>query len=418
MRSRKAFTLIELLVVIGIIAILSIVVVLTLSPAEILRQGRDSNRVSDMTTVNTALGVYGAGGGTSLGSSNVVYVSIPDPAATSTAGDQCQGLGLISLPATYSYQCSASSTYRNVNGTGWIPVNFSSVSAGSPLGSLPVDPVNTSSSRNYYTYTTNGSQYEVTSVMESQKYGLGGSNDVIGTDGGTLASVYEKGTKLGLEPLDYGDTSLVGLWTFAEGSSSIAYDYSGNNATGSWSGTATGTNGYYSPGKIGAWAGYFNGSDDSVPTSYSNLPIGNSARSVFAWIYFTGSTSTNNYVIDSYGHNGTSAGVSALWISNGVLYFRGDSPDWATTLAVTPNAWHFVGYTYSGNNMTVYYDGRSQTTSLAINTVMSMTYLNNAAIGEDSPWGGGYFSGLIDDVRIYNRALSVGEISAMYAGGK
>ena len=30
----------------------------------------------------------------------------------------------------------------------------------------------------------------------------------------------------------------------------------------------------------------------------------------------------------------------------------------------------------------------------------------------------GYFNGLIDDVRIYNRALSAAEISAMYNGGK
>jgi hypothetical protein len=29
-----------------------------------------------------------------------------------------------------------------------------------------------------------------------------------------------------------------------------------------------------------------------------------------------------------------------------------------------------------------------------------------------------YFSGLIDDVRIYNRALSASEIQAMYNGGK
>jgi hypothetical protein len=29
-----------------------------------------------------------------------------------------------------------------------------------------------------------------------------------------------------------------------------------------------------------------------------------------------------------------------------------------------------------------------------------------------------YFPGLIDDVRIYNRALSAAQIAAMYAGGK
>jgi len=43
---RSAFTLIELLIVIAIIAILSIVVILVLNPAQLLKQSRDSNRVS------------------------------------------------------------------------------------------------------------------------------------------------------------------------------------------------------------------------------------------------------------------------------------------------------------------------------------------------------------------------------------
>src|ERR1022692_3969030 len=180
----KGFTLIELLVVIAIIAILSVVVILTLNPVELLRQSRDSSRVSDMATLSSALGIYAEDVGGSMGSPNVVYVSIPEPLATSTAGDQCLGLGLLTLPSLYSYHCAASSTYRNVNGTGWIPLNLTSISSGAPVGSLPIDPFNTSSSRFYYTYTTDGTQYEVTSAMESSKYKLGGSNDVISGDGG------------------------------------------------------------------------------------------------------------------------------------------------------------------------------------------------------------------------------------------
>ena len=240
-KSRRGFTLIELLVVIAIIAILSVVVILTLNPAELLRQSRDSNRVADMGTLTTALGIFSEDQSSgSLGSANTVYVSIPDPSATSTLGDQCQGLGLPTLPSTYAYHCAASSTYRNTNGQGWIPVSFSSISVGSPFGSFPVDPINTSSTRNYYTYATNGTQYEVTAPMESQKYKLGGSGDVIGGDGATLSTVYAKGSNLSLEPLDYGDASLVGYWPLTEGTGTVAYDYSGSNATGTWIGTATG----------------------------------------------------------------------------------------------------------------------------------------------------------------------------------
>lgn len=213
MHPTEGFTLIELLVVIAIIAVLAVVVVLTLNPAELLRQSRDSNRLSDLATMSNAINLYNTDQGSSpaysLGTSNTVYVSIPDPTATTTAGDQCQGLNLITLPATYTYHCAASSTYRNVNGTGWIPVNLASTTTGSPLGALPIDPTNNTSSHLYYSYETNGSQYEMTSVMESQKYGPGGSNDVVSNDGGTLANTYTKGTNLAIEPLNYGGAGKI-----------------------------------------------------------------------------------------------------------------------------------------------------------------------------------------------------------------
>ena len=141
MLKSKGFTLIELLVVIAIIAILAVVVVLTLNPIELLRQSRDSNRVSDMATLVTAINLYNTDqsgvSGYSLGAANTIYVSIPDPMASTTAGDQCQGLGLGSLPATYAYHCAESSTFKNIDGTGWIPINFKTISSGSRSATFP-----------------------------------------------------------------------------------------------------------------------------------------------------------------------------------------------------------------------------------------------------------------------------------------
>ena len=137
---RRAFTLVELLIVVAVIAVLSVIVILILNPAELLKQSRDSNRISDLLTLKTALSFYEAQGGSSLGNASTSYVSIFDPLATSSAGDQCQGLGLPSLPSGWSYQCAASSTYRNIDGTGWIPVNFSASQLEPPISQLPVDP--------------------------------------------------------------------------------------------------------------------------------------------------------------------------------------------------------------------------------------------------------------------------------------
>ncbi len=169
----KGFTLIELLVVIAIIAILAVVVVLTLNPAQLLAQSRDANRLSDLATLNSAINLYttdqGGASNFSLGTSSVTYVSIPDPNATSTAGTDCSLMSGNFL-AGGSFHCAASSTYRNASTTGWLPINFNSISAGSPFGSLPVDPVNSTSSNLYYTYESFGSTFRVTAVPESQKY--------------------------------------------------------------------------------------------------------------------------------------------------------------------------------------------------------------------------------------------------------
>jgi prepilin-type N-terminal cleavage/methylation domain-containing protein len=190
---RKGFTLIELLVVIAIIAILAVVVVLTLNPAELLRQSRDANRVSDLATLNSAINLYitdqGGSNGFSLGSSSVTYLSVPDPAATTTAGTNCAGLGTNFTSGTY-FDCSASSTYRNASGQGWIPINFSSISSGIPFGSLPVDPVNATSSDLYYSYQTNGTTFRLVASPESQKdTAAAGANPSMFTSGSN-ASLY------------------------------------------------------------------------------------------------------------------------------------------------------------------------------------------------------------------------------------
>src|ERR1022692_163019 len=363
---RKAFTLIELLVVIAILAVLAVVVVLTLNPAGLLQEGRDSSRVSDMATLNTGISLYTADATVaSLGSANTVYVSVPDPTATSTAGDQCQGLGLISLPAGWSYQCAASSTFRKTDGTGWIPANLSQASFGTPLSMLPIDPTNTSSSRRYYAYATDGNgHFEVTSVMESAKYQLGGSGDVISGDGGTLASVYEKGSKLGLEPLDYGDPSLVGLWTFDEGTGSTTYDYSGSNATGSWNGTPAGTSGYYSAGKIGGWAGTFDGSSTYASVPYK--PVGQSQVTVSMWEWFS---STHNTYPEAFGCVGSiyfGPGTGAVGKSDLHVYGATSGVMSVASPSNQPtDSWHFIVGTYDGTYGRMYVDGSPVFTSSA-----------------------------------------------------
>lgn len=208
-KNQKGFTLIELLVVIAIIAILAVVVVLTLNPAELLRQARDSNRTSDFATLKSAIGLYSADVATSsaLALAGTIYVS----GGSYTSGTVSAWLNTSSTASssywgfnyggayTYATQTVAAggAAGRLVNGTGWIPINFTLISSGAPIGALPVDPSNSGTST-VYMFTANGTTYKLATKTESLKYSYGGTGDVESTDGGNSPWTYEQGTSLAL----------------------------------------------------------------------------------------------------------------------------------------------------------------------------------------------------------------------------
>ena len=180
--------MIELLVVIGIIAVLSVVVLLVLNPVELLRAARDSRRLQDLQMINTALRLYQTDiPGATFGSPSVVYIYIPD------SDPGCANTGL-TPPAGWTFYCSPSSTFRNADGTGWLPVNFGNMSFNPNLPVLPIDPTNTTSSGYYYTFVAGS--WELNAAMESQRY----RSDLI-QDGGDDTTLLEIGNHLTVAPL-------------------------------------------------------------------------------------------------------------------------------------------------------------------------------------------------------------------------
>ena len=212
-KNSKGFTLIELLVVIAIIAVLAVAVILTLNPAELLKQARDSTRLSDLSTLKSGLSLYLAdvtipnlatstdtwggftctSGGTCY---DVCYLSTPTQNGTGTT--RCGDFDTIQTVTGNSQNVSATTAnLRRVDGRGWIPVKFTDISSGSPLGNLPVDPTN--STNYYYAYIASGTglTFEIDARVESLKYGTGASN-VLSTDGGNKDLILETGTAPGL----------------------------------------------------------------------------------------------------------------------------------------------------------------------------------------------------------------------------
>jgi prepilin-type N-terminal cleavage/methylation domain-containing protein len=208
---KKSFTLVELMIVIAILAILSAIVIFALNPAKLFDNFRDSKRVTDIVTLNKAISFLESWNtsGMTYGTSTFVYLSLPDTSTT------CSSYALPTLATGYSYYCASSANYKNADGTGWVPLNFT-VSAGNKyISVLPVDPINDVSY--YYSYFPGGS-YELTARMKNAR-----SNSQ--NDGGYLIDYFELGSpnKTKVTPIQRnmaynGDFSL-GLtgWTKASG---------------------------------------------------------------------------------------------------------------------------------------------------------------------------------------------------------
>jgi len=420
---KKGFTLIELLAVIAVILILSVVVILAINPSELLKQGRDVTRISDMSTLNKAISLYyqdAMSNPTTLfmGTSSVIYVSVPDPQATSTAGNQCQGLGLPTAPNGFSYQCAPSSTYTKTDGTGWIPINFNSYlsgQGGSVISKLPVDPTNTTSTNLYYTYGADGiGGFKVASFLESQK-----DASQMEKDSGGDSELYEKGSNLTLAS----GRGLAGYWPLNEGTGSTTIDWSGNGDPGTWSGTQSGASGYYSAGHIWSSAGTFDGTDDKISVPDAPALDFSNDFTVFLWFRTSTTTySTGGAMLSKRGGASQTVGyqIQTSLTNGSPSVLVGDatgysSPSLSAAYNVFDMNWHNVILERAGSNILIYLDGALIYSGVTTHTG-SVASTGTLYIG--SYGNGTYFPGTISDVRLYDYALPVAEIQTMYNAGK
>ncbi|UVT18916.1 MAG: cadherin domain-containing protein [Nitrospira sp.] len=218
-------------------------------------------------------------------------------------------------------------------------------------------------------------------------------------------------------------TGLLGHWTF----DSNANDSSGNNYNG------TLTNGAFVDGTDAT---------DIVGIAKLSLDISNdyvdlsahkgsfeflSQGTVAMWIKTTG-TSADLFDI---GKTTVNSSVASLWITgSGKLSFEVWENNSAilrvnSVASVNDGQWHHVAATVNTSGNKLYIDGvqasvtYSQGNSSTTAFYDDVTGINNMQIGRFSHSAGNglYYTGLIDDIRVYNRALSSGDMGELYATG-
>jgi hypothetical protein len=199
-------------------------------------------------------------------------------------------------------------------------------------------------------------------------------------------------------------TGLAAAYSFNEASGN-ANDSSGNNNTGTVSGATRTAAGKYS----GALS--FDGVNDRVNINDSNSLDLTTSMTLEAWVRPTSAAGWDSVIMKerpgnlTYALYGNSDTFGGPW--GEVARSAGQAFTFSpATLAI--NTWTHLAVTYDGATLRLYVNG-AQASSLTITGGIT-TSTGALRIGGNAIWGE-YFAGLIDEVRIYNRALSPGEIT-------
>ncbi|MDD5547735.1 MAG: prepilin-type N-terminal cleavage/methylation domain-containing protein [Candidatus Pacebacteria bacterium] len=408
-KKNRAFTLVELVVVLGILAILATVTLLVINPTELNRQARDAQRLSDLQTINSAIGLFQSYNYTLTGTANTVYISLPSNQA------DCSDLGLAALPAGWSYACKTSTNYRKIDSTGWIPVDFTQVqtSAGSLFAALPIDPTNTATGGLYYTYVKGS--WALSAGIESAKFladnatndggatttrfEIGGGGDLVANGAWTAAAVEQ--TACG-----EGDTDgMVSYWKLDETSAGSVVDVMGAN-----NGTNNGAT-INQTGQVEKAYSFDGGSDYISTFKFNSVNFTVSAwvkpSSLGSWMRVASQSDHNGAWVNS-DFNLSMSPTGAL--STEVFSNCGASSGGFDTEAVMNTVdWQYVVETYDGSTIKIYRNG----VFLQSSSFLSRTACGQRSVLIGARWANNnevdttqYFNGLIDEAVIYNTALT------------
>ena len=361
------FTLLEILLVVGIIAILAGIVIVAINPARQLAQARNTERRSDIKQIKSAMeqfyidkGYYPAS--TTLSATTTLLEVCDTGASSSPTGITCTGkLNLSELVPVY-------------------------------ITAIPKDPQAT---------TTNSAGYKVAKDA---------SNKLITTAPQAELSVFIAiGTST---PSAYNGTLGNGLilhYKMNDTSGTTVVDTKGNDGTASRNLSNMATSG------LASNAFSFNKSQSDKITTSFQPSSGSGSFSVSFWMKSPQLSSSQEYFALAWGNVVQYQGIGFGWEyqSSKIIFDKwgAGTDSLRTTSRMDDGSWHHVVGTYNGTTAQLFVDN----VSIGTKTWPLNIQTNSLIIG-DRPTYSGFYSGLLDDLRFYNRVLTTGEIAELTAG--
>jgi len=207
---------------------------------------------------------------------------------------------------------------------------------------------------------------------------------------------------------------LVAYWPLDEGSGNTAYDTSGNDNNGTINGATWGD------GKYGK-ALQFNGQNNYVEVPSSDSLEIDENVTIAAWINWIDAGDTWICILANGQQNGPWENYGLFINRDGrYLYFTlsldgGHVVQQTPNDITVPNEWVHVCATWDGSAARIYVNGEMKLEIAKAGTLVPPGLPLRIGHRNGSPH---YFNGTIDEVRIYNHALSEAEIQAAMEGGK
>ena len=223
---------------------------------------------------------------------------------------------------------------------------------------------------------------------------------------GDVKQLYQSGQVLQKPANNLG---LVGYWSFNEGTSTVATDFSGRGNTGTLNGNATWVNG--KRGKALTLDGAADYVAASPPTTA--FPV-----TICAWANLSPSVSSSKRVV-SLGANDNTNMINLTFtptlVSASVHSGSGSATRNSSTYADLRGVWRHLCGVYTSTTVEIFMNVVSDTGAGA--HAIAPAGISEIKIGRTSGATNLDFDGQIDDVRIYNRALGTAEVAALAKTG-